>query len=60
MVAKYNPIATMATMSAVRPWPLLFFSAINCAETQLKFQLWLVAHQTYGKQLAQPMSTLGP
>ena len=59
MVAAYNPIATMATISAVLPTPFPLF-AISYAETQPKFQLLLVAHQTYDKQLAQPKSTLGP
>ena len=59
MVAAYNPIATMATISAVLPTPLFPLFAISCAETQLKFQLLLVAHQTYDKQQAQPKSILG-
>ena len=58
MVAAYNPIATIATISAVLPTPLFPLFAISYAVTQPKFQLLSVAHQTYDKQQAQPKSIL--
>jgi hypothetical protein len=61
MVATYTPIAIAPTIKAVVMAPLLFLlSAISYAVTLPKFQLLLVAHQSYGKQLAKTKSTQAP
>ena len=59
MVAAYNPIASMATISAVLPTPFFRLFAISYAETQPKFPLLLVAHQSYGMEQVKVKSTLG-